>query len=116
MAKKKTTKSAASRTKKSTTKKSATKTAKPASKAKTKAKPAAAVTPRKTTRAAKPAASKPAATRPSRARKPTTNGQVELTHDLIAQRAYQIWLSNGCVPGRDDANWQEAVAQLQAER
>ena len=38
-----------------------------------------------------------------------------LTHEQVAARAKAIWLASGCRPGRDEQNWHEAEAQLQAE-
>jgi len=40
---------------------------------------------------------------------------VTLNYDQVSERARAIWLKSGCVPGRDDANWREAEAQLKAE-
>ncbi len=37
------------------------------------------------------------------------------THEQIAERARAIWMQHGCTPGRDQANWHEAEAQLRAE-
>lgn len=34
------------------------------------------------------------------------------THDQIAAKAYEIWLSKGQPMGQDDANWAEAVKAL----
>ena len=39
----------------------------------------------------------------------------KLTHKQIAERAEAIWRASGCLPGRDEQNWCEAVAQLKAE-
>mgnify|MGYP001793060710 CR=1 FL=1 len=36
----------------------------------------------------------------------------EPTHDEIAVKAYEIWLSKGRPLGQDDANWAEAVEAL----
>jgi len=41
---------------------------------------------------------------------------VTLTYDQIAQRAEHLWRQSGCLPGRDEQNWQEAEAQLRAEQ
>jgi hypothetical protein len=38
-----------------------------------------------------------------------------ISHDQIAQRAYQIWVRRGCMHGRDRQDWLEAVAELRAE-
>jgi len=40
---------------------------------------------------------------------------VELTHDLIAERARTIWLERGCSCNQDEENWREAEAQLKTE-
>jgi len=45
----------------------------------------------------------------------TSKPTVTLTHEQIAQRAVHIWRQSGCLPGRDEQNWQEAEAQLRAE-
>ena len=37
------------------------------------------------------------------------------TQEQIAERAHAIWIQNGRRPGRDQANWLEAEAQLRAE-
>ena len=39
----------------------------------------------------------------------------KLTHKQIAERAEAIWRASGCLPGHDEQNWCEAVAQLKAE-
>jgi hypothetical protein len=38
-----------------------------------------------------------------------------LTHELIAERARQIWQQRGCRAGEDERNWIEAETQLRAE-
>lgn len=35
-----------------------------------------------------------------------------LQEDEIAQRAYQIWQSNGCQEGCEEENWHQAVREL----
>jgi hypothetical protein len=40
---------------------------------------------------------------------------IALTHQQIQERARDIWLKSGCLPGRDDDNWREAETQLKAE-
>ena len=37
---------------------------------------------------------------------------ITLTHDQIARKAYEIWVSKGRPLGQDEQNWNEAVAQL----
>ncbi len=44
-----------------------------------------------------------------------TPAATRLTHEQIAERAKSLWLASGCLPGRDQQNWLEAEAQLQAE-
>lgn len=80
---------------------------------------------------AKTAATKPAKTAKTKttpAKKPAGLGQkgvsptdalptivTTLTHDQIAQRAYDIWKAKGRIPGRDHQNWLDAEAQLRSE-
>ena len=45
---------------------------------------------------------------------PATAG-VRIPHDLIAQRAHEIWLKQGCCHGQDQQHWFEAERQLKAE-
>ena len=33
-------------------------------------------------------------------------------HITVEQRAYEIWLSDGCRPGRDIENWLQAEREL----
>ena len=35
-----------------------------------------------------------------------------LTSDMIAQRAWAIWMSKGCLPDQDEANWRQAEREL----
>jgi hypothetical protein len=44
--------------------------------------------------------------------KPNTN---VLTHQMIEQRASEIWKRKGCPAGQDEKNWLEAEAQLKKE-
>jgi hypothetical protein len=44
-----------------------------------------------------------------------STGMAELTHAMIAQRAWRIWNQNGRIPGRDRQNWLEAERQLKTE-
>ncbi|MCF7975046.1 MAG: DUF2934 domain-containing protein [Phycisphaerae bacterium] len=37
------------------------------------------------------------------------------SYDVIAERAWSIWMDKGCQPGQDEQNWLEAVAQLESE-
>ena len=39
----------------------------------------------------------------------------ELTHDMIAARAFEVWVRKGRPLGQDDANWREAEAELKEE-
>lgn len=36
----------------------------------------------------------------------------QTTHDMIAQRAWSIWMSKGCVTGQDETNWHQAELEL----
>ena len=36
----------------------------------------------------------------------------ELTHEKIAERAYEIYLSNGCQPGHELDDWLQAQYEL----
>jgi hypothetical protein len=38
-----------------------------------------------------------------------------ITHDQIARRAHEIWVTKGCKPGQEQHNWLEAERQLKAE-
>ena len=46
--------------------------------------------------------------------KPSAKPVVVLTHDQIAQKAYEIWLAKGKPHGQDQQNWDEAKASLEA--
>jgi Protein of unknown function (DUF2934) len=37
---------------------------------------------------------------------------IELTHEKIARRAYEIWESEGKVDGRDQPHWFQAITEL----
>jgi hypothetical protein len=37
------------------------------------------------------------------------------TYEQISQRAQEIWMKKGCLPGQDEQNWLEAERQLKAE-
>ena len=45
--------------------------------------------------------------------KPDAKPVVVLTHDQIAQKAYEIWLAKGKPHGQDQQNWDEAKAALE---
>jgi hypothetical protein len=51
-----------------------------------------------------------------RTRKPQTNPATpiasSLNHDHIAQRAYELFLSNGAIHGRDIEHWLQAESEL----
>ena len=36
------------------------------------------------------------------------------THEQIAERAYEIWVLSGWLPGREDDNWMQAERELLA--
>ena len=40
--------------------------------------------------------------------------EFKITHDQIAQRAYEIWLAQGRPPGQEQRNWYEAETELRA--
>ncbi len=40
--------------------------------------------------------------------------QIELNHDEVARRAYDIWQAAGCPQGCDKEHWQQAEAELRA--
>jgi hypothetical protein len=40
---------------------------------------------------------------------------VVLSHDLIAERAWALWLERGCMPGQAEQNWHEAESLLRTE-
>lgn len=39
----------------------------------------------------------------------------EVSHEKIAQRAYEKWMKRGCTHGSDRQDWTEAEAELKAE-
>ncbi|MFC1765510.1 DUF2934 domain-containing protein [Planctomycetota bacterium] len=39
----------------------------------------------------------------------------DITHEKIARRALSIWMSKGCVPGQDVANWYQAEQELRLD-
>jgi len=49
----------------------------------------------------------------SAANKPA--GQVALSNEDVARRAYEIWLSKGCEQGHDLDHWIEAERQLRQQ-
>lgn len=44
-----------------------------------------------------------------------SGGVATLTYEQIAQRAQEIWIKKGRLPGQDEQNWLEAERQLKAE-
>ena len=58
----------------------------------------------------KPAAAPAPAAKPAKA--PAIVPVVKLTHDLIAAKAYEIWVKKGRPHGQDAQNWAEAEKQL----
>jgi hypothetical protein len=78
------------------------------------AKPVAAKSPPKAAKA--PTASKPS--KPAEAPKPAKPAEAPkpakapITQEMIAARAYQIWLAAGCPQGQDAAIWLRAEAEL----
>ena len=39
-----------------------------------------------------------------------------ITHEMIEQRAWSIWMSKGCRCGQDEVNWHEAEQELRIQR
>lgn len=39
-------------------------------------------------------------------------GSITITHELIAQRAYEIWEGEGKIGGRDQEHWFQAIVEL----
>ena len=46
---------------------------------------------------------------------PITSPPVDIPHDKIEARAYEIWVRKGKPHGQDLQNWTEAEAELRAE-
>jgi len=85
-------------------------TAKPAA-AKIQPKPAKATKASEPPKAAKPA--KPAeAPKPAKAAEAPKAAKAPITQEMIAARAYQIWLADGCPQGQDADIWLRAEAEL----
>jgi len=55
---------------------------------------------------------KKATTKQTAPAKPDTQVELKITHDQIAQRAYEIWLAKGRPHGLEQQNWYEAKADL----
>jgi cell division protein FtsN len=72
------------------------------------AKPAPAKSPPKAAKAPK-ASEPPKAAKLAEAPKPA---KAPITQEMIAARAYQIWLAAGCPHGQDAAIWLRAEAEL----
>jgi hypothetical protein len=53
--------------------------------------------------------------RPAGSKAPHAAGTGKITRELIAKRAHEIWVKNGCKHGQDELNWLEAEKQLKAE-
>lgn len=47
---------------------------------------------------------------------PVATQVAEITHEMVAKRAYEIWCGKGCPWGFEAENWREAEAELAAER
>lgn len=54
-------------------------------------------------------------TRTRKTTRKSTKKVVAPSYDIIAERAWHIWMEKGCQPGQDEQNWLEAVAQLESE-
>lgn len=90
-------------------------TAKTTAKSKTKKAPAKAKAKAATTATAKPAARKTTKTSTQTSSKRSTKLMepvIVVSHDIIAAKAYEIWLKKGQPAGLDDANWSEAEKEL----
>jgi hypothetical protein len=48
----------------------------------------------------------------SPAARPQTQVEMKITHEMIARRAYEIWLAKGRPAGQEEQNWREAEAEL----
>jgi hypothetical protein len=82
-------------------------------------KPAAKKPAAKQTAAKKPAAKKPAAKKPAAETVPaseTAGAPAAITHEMIAERAYHIWIAGGRPHGRDAEIWQLAEEELRQAR
>lgn len=44
----------------------------------------------------------------------TDSEKLEITHEMIAQRAWSIWMSRGCKPGQEEMNWHQAELELKS--
>ena len=53
--------------------------------------------------------------RPVNTRPPQATAKVEIMRERIAQRAYDIWVKQGCCHGHDQGHWLEAERQLRVE-
>ncbi len=61
--------------------------------------------------ASTPPASREAAQSPAPLAPPAI-GQPVVTHEQLCQRAYEIWLEKGRPYGQEQANWDQAIAEL----
>ncbi len=99
--------------KKKTTKKKTAK--KSAAKKTTKKKTAKKATTKKKTTAKKAAAKKTTKKKTTKKKTKKSAKAFVITDEMIAKRAYVVWESKGKPFGQDEANWNEAKYQLQAE-
>jgi hypothetical protein len=53
--------------------------------------------------------------RPAGSQAPVAASSVKISRELVAKRAHEIWVKNGCKHGQDEQNWLEAERQLKAE-
>jgi hypothetical protein len=60
----------------------------------------------------KSAASSSAASTTSRHTRASAAVEIKLSHDAIAQRAYEIWIEEGQPHGRDRIHWERARDEL----
>ena len=47
---------------------------------------------------------------------PDVDSPEQIPHETIAERAWSIWMSKGCLPGQDEMNWYQAERELVTER
>jgi hypothetical protein len=47
---------------------------------------------------------------------PDVDSPEQIPHETIAERAWSIWMSKGCLPGQDEMNWYQAERELMTEQ
>lgn len=48
----------------------------------------------------------------SKAAAPARKGAKEVTRDMVAARAYELWQERGCVEGSEQDDWYQAEREL----